>query len=66
MAPIRVGIVGLRPRPEDDLTGSSMFQYWAPAAHLPALRALPEDYEIVAVCNSNVESAIRASKRPMK
>ncbi|KAI1184523.1 oxidoreductase [Nemania serpens] len=63
MAPIRVGIVGLRPRPDDDLNGSSLFTYWASLAHLPALRALPEDYEIVAVCNSNVESAMRAIKQ---
>jgi predicted dehydrogenase len=65
MAPIRVGIIGLRPRPEgvDNMSGQP--GYWAALAHLPALRAMPEAYEIVAVCNSSVESASRASKFPV-
>ncbi|KAI1360483.1 oxidoreductase [Xylaria arbuscula] len=60
MAPIRIGIVGLRPVPEGGLKGAINPGYWAANAHLPALKALPEDYEIVAVCNSSVESASKA------
>jgi len=41
----RVGIVGLR-------AGS-----WAATAHVPALRALPDSYEISGVANTNVASA---------
>ncbi len=61
MAPIRVGIIGLRPPPE---YSSSRVRpgYWAATAHLPALRAMPEDYEVIAVCNSSVQSAAAASK----
>ncbi|KAI0905368.1 oxidoreductase [Ustulina deusta] len=62
MAPIRVGIIGLRPAPE---YSSSRVQpgYWAVIAHLPALRAMPEDYEVIAVCNSSVQSAAAAIKQ---
>ncbi|KAI0869238.1 oxidoreductase [Hypoxylon argillaceum] len=63
MAPIRVGIVGLRPSPGEKPAVVASLGYWAAVAHLPALRALPEYYEIVAVCNSNVESATRAIKQ---
>ncbi|KAI1276030.1 oxidoreductase [Xylaria sp. FL0933] len=63
MAPIRVGIIGLRPMPPDEPTLSNRLGYWAAVAHLPALRAMPEDYEIVAVCNSNIESAKTAIKQ---
>ena len=47
---IRVGIVGLQP-------GRS----WAARAHVPALRALPEDFELVGVANSNLASADSAA-----
>lgn len=49
MAPTRVGILGL------SKSG------WAPNAHLPYLLASPA-YEIVALCNSSVESAQSAIK----
>ncbi|KAI0099014.1 oxidoreductase [Nemania sp. FL0031] len=62
MAPIRVGIVGLRPSPEGE-SASIALGYWAAVAHLPGLRELSEYYEIVAVCNSSVESATRAIKQ---
>ncbi|KAI0521323.1 oxidoreductase [Xylaria bambusicola] len=62
MAPIRVGIIGLRPMPEDGSKRTAV-GYWAVTAHLPALKALPEDYEIVAVCNSSVKSAETAIKQ---
>ena len=45
MAPIRIGIVGLSSKP-----GA-----WATLAHLPRLLASP-NYEIVALCNSTLES----------
>ncbi|TVY36898.1 Galactose/lactose metabolism regulatory protein [Lachnellula subtilissima] len=44
MAPTRVGFIGL------SKVG------WAPKAHLPYLQSSP-DYEIVAICNSTVESS---------
>lgn len=47
---IGIGIVGFQP-------GTS----WAARAHLPALRALPEDFEIVAVANSTPASSHRAA-----
>ena len=43
---LRVGIVGA------DANG----QGWAPLAHFPALRALPE-YEIAALCTAHAETA---------
>jgi predicted dehydrogenase len=46
----KVGIVGLQP-------GRS----WAARAHVPALRALSESYEIVGVANSKLASAERAA-----
>ncbi|KXL44235.1 hypothetical protein M433DRAFT_68497 [Acidomyces richmondensis BFW] len=56
MAPIRVGIVGLSSKP-----GA-----WATLAHLPRLTKSP-NYEIVALCNSTLEStkaAIKAHNLP--
>jgi predicted dehydrogenase len=47
----RVGIVGLQP-------GRS----WAAVAHLPALRALAEDFEIVGVANTSRASAEAAAR----
>jgi predicted dehydrogenase len=49
---LRVGIVGA------DANG----QGWAPIAHFPALRALPE-YEIAALCTTREETARAASAR---
>lgn len=56
MTPIRVGIVGLSSKP-----GA-----WATLAHLPRLASSP-NYEIVALCNSSLEStkaAIKAHNLP--
>jgi predicted dehydrogenase len=47
---LKVGIVGLQP-------GRS----WAARAHVPALRALSDSYEIVGVANTNLASAERAA-----
>ncbi len=52
MEKLRVGIVGA------DAKG----QGWAPLAHFPALRALPE-YEIAALCTAHHETASAASAR---
>ncbi|WP_454805949.1 Gfo/Idh/MocA family protein [Paraburkholderia fungorum] len=49
--PLGVGIVGLQP-------GRS----WAAIAHVPALRSLPDDYEIVGVANSSPASAKQAAQ----
>lgn len=51
MAPIRIGIVGLSAKP-----GA-----WATYAHLPRLAASP-NYQIVAICNSSLESSKAAIK----
>ncbi|KAJ9605467.1 transcription regulator gal80 [Cladophialophora chaetospira] len=51
MAPVRVGIVGLSIKP-----GA-----WATLAHLPRLAKSP-NYQIVAVCNSSIESSKAAIK----
>lgn len=48
---IRVGIVGMRPR-----------ESWAAVAHLPALRQLGDDFEVVGVANSTLESARAATE----
>lgn len=54
MAPIRVGIIGL------GATGPALGPgAWAVAAHLASFVPSPH-YEIVAVCNSSVESARRS------
>jgi predicted dehydrogenase len=50
MAPIRVGIIGLSPG------------QWAAKAHLPYLQSPTSKFEIVAVCNSSVESASKSVK----
>jgi predicted dehydrogenase len=51
MAPIKVGLIGL--------STSSKATNWAALAHLPYLRSAQRisHYEIVALCNSSVESA---------
>lgn len=48
---IRVGIIGLSPQ-----------RGWAHDAHVPALRALADDYEITAACTSRIESATEAAR----
>jgi predicted dehydrogenase len=45
MARIRIGILGLSPG------------QWAANAHLPYLQSVGSKFDIVAVCNSSVESA---------
>jgi predicted dehydrogenase len=45
-----VGIIGLQP-------GRS----WAAVAHVPALRALSDDFKIIGVANSSRESAEKAA-----
>jgi predicted dehydrogenase len=49
--PFGVGIVGLQP-------GRS----WAARAHIPALRWLPEDFEIIGVANTSLASARAAAQ----
>ncbi|MFD2175043.1 Gfo/Idh/MocA family protein [Rhodobacter lacus] len=49
--PIKVGFIGLNP-------GS----HWAAMAHVPALKALPEAFEIIGVANSTPESAQRTAE----
>jgi predicted dehydrogenase len=48
MSPIRIGIIGLS-------QGA-----WAANAHLPYLQNPESKFEIVAVCNSSVESAAKS------
>jgi predicted dehydrogenase len=50
--PIRVGIIGANPD-----------RGWAAEAHIPALRSLPNDFEITALSTSRRESAEAAGKR---
>ena len=45
-----VGIVGLEPK-----------RSWAAMAHVPALRAMPDVFEIVGVANTRLESAQAAA-----
>lgn len=47
MTPIRLAFIGLSKRG------------WAPNAHLPYIQSSP-DYEIVAICNSSIESSKEA------
>lgn len=54
MSPIRVGLIGLSSEPAGVGQGK-----WGVSAHLASLRPSPH-YEIVAVCNSSVESARRS------
>ncbi|MDP9203769.1 MAG: Gfo/Idh/MocA family oxidoreductase, partial [Gemmatimonadota bacterium] len=49
---IRVGIIGANPD-----------RGWAAQAHIPALRSLPDDFEITALSTSRRESADAAGKR---
>src|SRR5438552_9350755 len=49
---IRVGIIGANPD-----------RGWAAQAHIPALKSLPNDFEITALSTSRRESAAAASKR---
>jgi predicted dehydrogenase len=49
---IRVGIIGANPD-----------RGWAAQAHIPALKSLPEDFEITALSTSRRESADAASTR---
>src|SRR5438128_11905248 len=49
---IRVGIIGANPD-----------RGWAAQAHIPALRSLPDDFEITALSTSRRESAEAARKR---
>lgn len=48
---IRVGIIGLNPG-----------IHWAATAHMPALAALADDYEVVGVANTSLASAQRAAE----
>lgn len=54
MSPIRVGLIGLSSEPAGLGQGK-----WGVSAHLASLRPSPH-YEIVAVCNSSIESARRS------
>src|SRR5690606_967832 len=49
--PIRVGIIGLNPG-----------IHWAATAHMPALAALADRFEVVGVANSSVQSARHAAQ----
>src|SRR3989441_13059900 len=49
---IRVGIIGANPD-----------RGWAARAHIPALKSLPDDFEITALSTSRRESADAASRR---
>ena len=51
MPPIRVGLIGLAATTDISLTGA-----WGVNAHLRSIQCL-DDYELVAVANSSVESA---------
>lgn len=48
---IRVGFIGLNPG-----------IHWAATAHIPALKALPDQYEVVGVANTSLASAERAAE----
>ncbi|MBJ7483867.1 Gfo/Idh/MocA family oxidoreductase [Brevundimonas sp.] len=48
--PIRVGFIGLNPG-----------AHWAATAHIPALKALPDSYEVVGVANTSLASARNAA-----
>lgn len=49
--PIRVGFIGLNPG-----------IHWAATAHIPALKALPAEYEVVGVANTSLASARNAAE----
>jgi len=48
---IRIGFIGLNPG-----------IHWAATAHIPALKALPNDYEVTGVANTSLASAQRAAE----
>ncbi|UII25780.1 Gfo/Idh/MocA family oxidoreductase [Fulvivirga maritima] len=48
---IRIGFIGLNPD-----------SHWAATAHLPALQSLEEEFEIIGVANSSLESAEKTAK----
>ncbi|TVM30594.1 Gfo/Idh/MocA family protein [Oceanidesulfovibrio marinus] len=48
---ISVGFIGLNPD-----------SHWASMAHMPALKSLPDDFEVVGVANSTPESAQQTAK----
>lgn len=48
--PIQVGFIGLNPD-----------SHWAATAHIPALKSLPDLFEVVGVANSTLESAQRTA-----
>lgn len=63
MAPIRVGLIGLGASSNIATPGT-----WGVNAHLRSIQGLSDEYEIVAVANSTVESAqrsIEVHKLPM-
>jgi hypothetical protein len=49
--PIRVGFIGLNPG-----------IHWAATAHIPALKALPDDFLVVGVANTSLASAQNAAE----
>ena len=49
---LRVGIVGANPD-----------RGWGTTVHVPALRALPEEFEISAVCTTRQDSAEETARR---
>ncbi len=51
MNKIRVGFIGLNPD-----------SHWAATAHIPALKSLPGDFEVVGVANSTPESGRRTAE----
>ena len=55
MAPIRTGLIGLAATATPSILGA-----WGVMAHLRSIQGLPDDYELVAVANSSVESAQRS------
>ncbi|KAF4629044.1 hypothetical protein G7Y89_g9105 [Cudoniella acicularis] len=58
MAPIRVGMIGLSVATET--SGVGALGSWGVNAHLRSIQGLSDEYEIVAVANSTVESAQRS------
>src|SRR3546814_4972258 len=49
--PIRVGFIGLNPG-----------IHWAATAHIPALKALPNDFVVAGVANTSLASARKAAE----
>ncbi|KAI1081632.1 oxidoreductase [Whalleya microplaca] len=60
MVPIGVGFIGLRASTLLRKELITLPGYWGANAHLPSIQVLPEDYQIVAVLNSSVESSKKA------